>query len=58
MNTIATIPLSAMKKPAAPSNARWRVEDVEALFTLPLMDVLHRAQQVYRQQFDPNEIQL
>lgn len=58
MNTIATIPLSALKKPAALSNARWRVEDVEALFALPLMDLLHRAQQVHRQHFDPNEIQL
>jgi biotin synthase len=58
MNIIATIPLSALKKPAALSNARWRVEDVEALFALPLMDLLHRAQQVHRQHFDPNEIQL
>ena len=58
MNTIATIPLSALKKPAALSNARWRVEDVEALFAWPLMDLLHRAQQVHRQYFDPNEIQL
>ncbi|MDN7184481.1 biotin synthase BioB [Caballeronia sp. SEWSISQ10-4 2] len=58
MNTVATIPLSALKKPAALSNARWRVEDVEALFAWPLMDLLHRAQQVHRQYFDPNEIQL
>jgi biotin synthase len=58
MNTVATIPLSALKKPAALSNARWRVDDVEALFALPLMDLLHRAQQVHRQHFDPNEIQL
>ncbi|MGB8414762.1 biotin synthase BioB [Paraburkholderia sp.] len=58
MNTIATIPLSALKKPAALSNARWRVEDVEALFALPLMDLQHRAQRAHRQHFDPNEIQL
>jgi biotin synthase len=58
MNTIATIPLSALRNPAALSNARWRVEDVEALFAWPLLDLLHRAQHVHRQHFDPNEIQL
>jgi biotin synthase len=58
MGTIATIPLSALRKPVAQPDARWRVEDVEALFALPLMDLLHRAQQVHRENFDPNEVQL
>jgi biotin synthase len=58
MNTVATIPLSALTKPAAQPDARWRVADVEALFALPLMDLLHRAQQVHREHFDPNQIQL
>jgi biotin synthase len=58
MSTIATIPVSALRKPVAQPDARWRVEDVEALFALPLMDLLHRAQQVHRKNFDPNEVQL
>jgi biotin synthase len=58
MSTIATVPLSALKKPAEVSNPRWRVADVEAMFAWPLMDLLHRAQQVHREHFDPNEIQL
>jgi biotin synthase len=58
MDTIATIPVSALRKPVAQPDARWRVEDVEALFALPLMDLLHRAQQVHRENFDPNEVQL
>jgi biotin synthase len=58
MNTVATIPLSALTKPAMQPDARWRVEDVDALFALPLMDLLHRAQQAHREHFDPNQIQL
>jgi biotin synthase len=36
----------------------WSVEDVEALFALPFNDLLHRAQTVHRQHFDPNAVQL
>jgi biotin synthase len=58
MSTIATIPVSALRKPVVQADARWSVEDVGALFALPLMDLLHRAQRVHRENFDPNEIQL
>ncbi len=37
---------------------RWRVEEVEALFRLPFADLLYRAQQVHREHFDPNQVQL
>ena len=37
---------------------RWSVEDVEALFNLPFADLIHRAQTVHREHFDPNEVQL
>ncbi len=37
---------------------RWKVEDVEALFKLPFADLLYRAQQVHREHFDPNAVQL
>ncbi len=37
---------------------RWRVEQVEALLNLPFNDLLWQAQQVHRQHFDPNEVEL
>ncbi len=37
---------------------RWSVADVEALFRLPFADLLYRAQQVHREHFDPNQVQL
>ncbi|MGQ3118161.1 MAG: biotin synthase BioB, partial [Hydrogenophaga sp.] len=36
----------------------WRVEDVQALFDLPFSDLLHRAQTVHREHFDPAEVEL
>ena len=37
---------------------RWSVEAVEALFKLPFADLMYRAQQIHRQHFDPNAVQL
>ncbi|MCX7193505.1 MAG: biotin synthase BioB [Proteobacteria bacterium] len=37
---------------------RWSVEEVEELFSLPFADLLYRAQQVHREHFDPNQVQL
>jgi biotin synthase len=37
---------------------RWPLERVEALFDLPFNDLLFRAQQVHRENFNPNELQL
>jgi biotin synthase len=36
---------------------RWTVADVLALYEMPLMDLLWRAQGVHREHFDPNAIQ-
>ncbi len=36
----------------------WTVSEVTALFDLPFNDLLFRAQQVHREHFDPNAIQL
>jgi len=62
MTTIATIALSAVRatasRAAAPAETSWRVADVEALFELPFMDLLFRAQQVHREHFDASEVQL
>ncbi len=37
---------------------RWSERDVESLFELPFADLMFRAQQVHREHFDPNAIQL
>jgi biotin synthase len=36
---------------------RWTVEEVLALYEMPLMDLIFRAQTVHREHFDPNAIQ-
>ena len=49
--------------PAVPSSShavsahRWTVEEVLALYEMPLMDLIWRAQGVHREHFDPNAIQ-
>ena len=37
---------------------RFSVDAVEALFDLPFNDLIHQAQAIHRQHFDPNELQL
>ncbi len=44
------------KRPVNPH--RWSVADVETLFKLPFADLMFRAQQVHREHFDPNAVQL
>ena len=39
-------------------NQRWSVVEIEALFRLPFADLLYRAQQIHREHFDPNAVQL
>lgn len=46
------------KLPLAAAPVRWSVAEVEALFALPFNDLLYRAQQVHREHFDPNRVQL
>ena len=36
---------------------RWSVAEVQALFDLPFFDLVHRAQLVHRENFDPNAVQ-
>lgn len=43
---------------AAPAPQRWRVADIVALFALPFNDLIFRAQQVHREHFDANAVQL
>ncbi|WOB07165.1 biotin synthase BioB [Piscinibacter gummiphilus] len=47
------------RKPAALAAAsRWTVAEIEALFDLPFTELMHRAQTVHREHFDPTEVQL
>ncbi len=36
----------------------WKRSEIEALFALPMNDLLFQAQSVHRENFDPNEIQI
>jgi biotin synthase len=40
------------------TEATWPLTAVEALFNLPFNDLIFQAQQVHRQHFNPNEVQL
>jgi biotin synthase len=55
---IATFPLSALRSPAVPVTPSWPCADIEALFEWPFLDLLFRAQQVHREHFDANAVQL
>ena len=37
---------------------RWSVDEVAALFDLPFSELIHRAQTVHRENFDPTEVEL
>ncbi len=41
-----------------PQTQYWRVCQLEELFELPFLDLIHRAAQVHREHFNPREIQL
>ena len=56
MNTQTIAFHQPVKKSIAPQ--RLSVDEVEALFRLPFADLLYRAQQVHREHFDPNQVQL
>ena len=48
-------PVTAASPLSAPA---WTLEQIEALFNLPFNDLLYRAQQVHRANFDANTVQL
>lgn len=62
VNTLTVQPMEFFPpvKAAKPSSVaqRWSVAEVEALFKLSFADLLYRAQQVHREHFDPNAVQL
>ncbi len=50
----------AVVRPVKPKTLpqRWSVEAIEALLALPFADLMFRAQQMHREHFDPNVVQL
>ena len=50
--------ISASHIALTPAQQRWSVAEVEALLNLPFADLLYRAQQVHRENFDANAVQL
>ena len=43
---------------ASATAERWRIPDIQALFDKPLIDLVHQAQLVHREHFDPTEVEL
>ena len=57
MTTIQTVQF-LRPAPPSPTTQLWSVAAVEALLNLPFADLLYRAQQVHREHFDANTVQL
>ena len=55
---INTDGLKAHKSCHTETISRWSVAEIEALFALPFSDLMHRAQSVHRENFDPNTVQI
>ena len=57
MNTVSPVAPQATVAASPVPTATWTVSQVEALYQMPLMDLLFHAHQVHRENFDPNEVQ-
>jgi biotin synthase len=51
-------PVQFYAKPQPQQNEAWSLQSIEDLINLPFGDLLFRAQQVHREHFNPNEVQL
>lgn len=49
--------VDAPNNPTTHQSRRWVIAEVLALYELPFMDLIWRAQRVHRENFNPNEIQ-
>jgi biotin synthase len=47
-----------LSKPFETSDEVWSRQSIEALFNLPFNDLMFQAQQIHREHFNPNEVQL
>jgi biotin synthase len=57
MSTEQTITLHRPKAAPAPKHERWSVDAIEALFKLPFPELMHRAQTVHRENFNPTQVE-
>jgi len=59
-SNVSMVDASSIKRNVAPieSEKRWSVAQIVALFELPFSDLIHRAQTVHRENFDPNAVQV
>ena len=59
MTTLSPVALRRQAEPKPhPTAQYWKKCDVEALFGLPFLDLVFRAAEIHRQNFNPREIQL
>jgi len=58
LDSCRAVPISAPKPSSVARAPLWSHEAVEALFALPFLELVHRAQAVHREHFDARSIQL
>jgi biotin synthase len=57
---VSTVDASSIKRNVKPveTEQRWTVAQIVALFEMPFNDLMHQAQTVHRENFDPNAVQV
>ena len=57
---VSVVEASSIKRNVAPveTEKRWTLGQIVELFELPFSDLIHRAQTVHRENFDPNAVQV
>jgi biotin synthase len=57
---VSTVDTSSIKRNVNPveTEQRWTVAQIVALFEMPFNDLMHQAQTVHRENFDPNAVQV
>jgi biotin synthase len=57
---LSTVDVASIKRNLVPveTEKRWSVAQIVALYELPFNDLIHRAQIVHRENFDPNAVQV
>ena len=57
---VSTVDVSSIKRNIKPveTEQRWTVAQIVALFETPFNDLMHQAQTVHRENFDPNAVQV
>ncbi|MEN9724894.1 MAG: biotin synthase [Pseudomonadota bacterium] len=57
---VSTVDASSIKRNVKPveTEQRWTVAQIVALFEMPFNDLIHQAQTVHRENFDPNAVQV